>query len=307
MRTIRLVAACLMMFGLQPPDLVGQTPGGEGAASQASATRAARMQKERDNLELQYVPPFKVFDNLYYVGVGWVGSWLVTTNQGLILIDTTEDPFVNRILDNIKTVGFDPKNIKYVLVTHAHNDHVGGAARIQEAYSPKVAMVEGDWKLLEGIGGAAPKARAPRRDLVVKDGDTLTLGSTTLRLYAHPGHTPGGLSIEFTVYDEGKPYQAFVFPGAAPGPGVQAAEQFLASVNRLEQIQERVQVRVVTHPWMDPMFWDRVDALAQRRPGEPHPFVAPEVFRSWIRELKAAGTKRLEDDRAKAASPSPRN
>jgi hypothetical protein len=110
------------------------------------------------------------------------------------------------------------------------------------------------------------------------------------------------------VYDGGKPYQAFVFPGAAPGPGIQAAEQFLASVNRLEQIQERVQVRVVTHPWMDPAFWDRVDALAQRRPGDPHPFVTPEVFRSWIRELKASGTKRLEDDRAKtAASPSPRN
>jgi metallo-beta-lactamase class B len=309
MRTMRLLVACFIVFSLPAPDLVGQTPGGQGesATSQAGASRAARLQKERDNLELQKVPPFKAFDNLYYVGVGWVGSWLVTTNQGLILIDTAEDPYVDRILDNIKTVGFDPRDIKYVLISHAHNDHVGGAARIQEAYGPKVAMVEGDWKLLEGIGGAAPKARAPRRDLVVKDGDTLTLGNTTLRLYAHPGHTPGGLSIDFTVYDGGKPYQAFLFPGAAPGQGVQAAEQFLASVNSLERLQERVQVRVVTHPWMDPAFWDRVDALAKRRPGAPHPFVAPDVFRAWIRELKAIGIKRLDDDRAKAASPSPRN
>ena len=309
MRTMRLLVACLVVFGLPAPDLVGQTPGGQGesATSLAGASRAARLQKERDNLELQKVPPFKAFDNLYYVGIGWVGSWLVTTDQGLILIDTLEDPYVDRVLENIKTVGFDPRDIKYVLVSHAHNDHVGGAARIQEAYGPKVAMLEGDWNLLEGIGGAAPKARAPRRDLVVKDGDPLTLGNTTLRLHSHPGHTPGGLSIEFTVYDGGKPYQAFLLAGAAPAQGIQAAEQFLATVNRLEQLQDRVQVRVVTHPWMDPAFWDRVDALAQRRPGDPHPLVAPDVFRAWIRELKATGTKRLEDDRAKAASPSPRN
>jgi metallo-beta-lactamase class B len=112
-----------------------------------------------------------------------------------------------------------------------------------------IDTLEDPWvDLLEGIGGAAPKARAPRRDSVVKDGDTLPPGNTTLRLYAHPGHTPGGLSIEFTVYDGGKPYQAFVFPGAAPGPGVQAAEQFSRQCESLEQIQERVQVRVVTHP-----------------------------------------------------------
>jgi metallo-beta-lactamase class B len=311
MRTMRLWVACLVVFGLPAPDPVGQTPGGgrqgESATSQAGASRAARLQKERDNLELQKVPPFKAFDNLYYVGVGWVGSWLVTTNQGLILIDTLEDPYVDRALDNIKTVGFDPRDIKYVLISHGHNDHVGGAARIQEAYGAKVVMMEGDWKLLEGIGGAAPKARVPRRDLVVKDGDTLTLGSTTLRFYSHPGHTPGGLSIDFTVYDGGKPFQAFLFPGAAPGPGLQAAEQFLASVNSLERLQDRIQVRVVTHPWMDPAFWDRVDALAQRRPGAPHPFVAPEVFRAWIQELKAAGIKRLEEDKAKASSAAPRN
>jgi hypothetical protein len=56
-----------------------------------------------------------------------------------------------------------------------------------------------------------------------------------------------------------------------------------------------VQVRVVTHAWMDPEFWDRVDRLAIRKPGDPHPFVAPDVFRAWIAELKTTADKRLEE------------
>lgn len=282
----------------------------EGSAAQVATTpvspaskeRAARLQKERDNLELQRVPPFKVFDNLYYVGVGWVASWLLTTDQGLILIDTLEEPHADHLLQNIRKIGFDPKAIKYVLITHAHADHVGAVADIQEMYGARVVMMEGDWNLFTGVSAAVPEARAPRRDVVARDGETLTLGTTTVRLWSHPGHTPGVLSLDFTVYDGGMPYQAFIFAGAAPAPGLQAAQQFVDSINRLEQNQRSVQVRVVSHPWMDPIFWDRADRLAQRRPGDPHPFVDSGVFPAWIAELKEMGLKRLEQTRTTGAS-----
>lgn len=302
-QVVRALLACPVVIGLLAGDVTAQARGEAQGGNPASQQRAGRLQKERENIELQRsVPPFKMFDNLYYVGVGFVSSWLLTTDQGLILIDTLEEVHADHLLDNIRKVGFDPKDIKYVLITHGHYDHVGAVARIQETYGPKVVMMEGDFNLFSGVGGAKPEARAPRRDMIAKDGDTLTLGNTTVRLAWHPGHTPGGLSAGFTVYDGGKPYQAYIFAGAAPGQGVPAVEQFVATIDRLERMQQGVQVRVVSHPFMDPTFWDRVDRLAARRPGEPHPFVVAGEFGTWIAELKQVGIKRLADAKAKAAS-----
>ena len=303
-RGVTVLLACpavMLLLGANP---YAQVSAGAPAGTPASQQRAARLQKERTNIELQQsVPPFKMFDNLYYVGVGFVSSWLLTTDQGLILIDTLDEVHADHLLDNIRKVGFDPKDIKYVLITHAHADHVGAVARIQETYGAKVVMAEGDFNLFNGIGGAKPEAtRAPRRDIIATDGDTVTLGKTAVRLALHPGHTPGGLSTGFTVYDGGKPYEAYIFAGANPGQGLPAVEQFVASVDRLERMAQRVQVRVVSHPFMDPTFWERVDRLAARRPGDRHPFVVMTEFAAWIAQLKQVGIKRLADANAKAGS-----
>ena len=283
--------------------LLGTGPGRIDAAGQALDSRAERLRRETDNLALQNVAPFKVFDNLYYVGVGYVGSWLITTNQGLILIDTLEGAYTEHPIESIWKLGFDPRDIKYVILTHYHLDHTAGAARIQEAYGPRLAMGDADWDALTRAPN--PKnERLPRRDIAVKDGDTITLGSTTIRLHVLGGHTPATLGVDFTVYDGGRPYRAFMFGGAAPGPGRQAAEQFLASVNRIEQMQDGVQARIVTHAWMDPEFWNRVDRLASRKPGDSHPFVAPDVFRAWIAELEATARTRVDEATAReTASP----
>ena len=264
------------------------------AAGQALDPRADRLRRETNNVTLQNVAPFKVFDNLYYVGVGYVGSWLITTNQGLILIDTLEGAYKEHSIEAVRTLGFDPRNIKYVILTHYHLDHTAGAARIQELYGPRLAMGAADWDALTRAPNPNNE-RLPRRDIAVKDGDTITLGSTTITLHVLGGHTPATLGVDFTVYDGGTPYRAFMFGGAAPGPGREAAEQFLASVKRIEQMQDGVQVRIVTHAWMDPEFWNRVDRLASRKPGDPHPFVAPDVFRAWIAELEATAATRLNE------------
>jgi metallo-beta-lactamase class B len=282
--TLAAVAAGLLATGFGHLD----------AAGQAADSRAERLRRETNNAALQNVAPFKVFDNLYYVGVGYVGSWLITTDQGLILIDTLEGAYKDHPVEAIRKLGFDPQNIKYVILTHYHLDHTAGAARIQEAYGPRLAMGDADWDALTRAPNPNNE-RLPRRDIAVKDGDTIRLGSTTVTLHVLGGHTPATLGVDFTVYDGGRPYRAFMFGGAAPGPGREAAEQFLASVRRIGQMQDGVQVRVVTHAWMDPGFWDRVDRLAARKAGDPHPFVAPDVFRAWIGELEATATTRLNE------------
>jgi metallo-beta-lactamase class B len=289
--TPAIVVAGLLGTGLLRVDVAGQ----------ASDNRAERLRKETTNLELQNVTPFKVFDNLYYVGVGYVGSWLITTNQGLILIDTLEGAYKDHPIDGIRKLGFDPTTVKYVILTHYHLDHTAGAARIQELPGVRLAMGEADWDALMRVPNPNTE-RLPRRDVAVKDGDTVTVGSTTITLYVLGGHTPATLGVDFTVYDGGRPYRAFMFGGAAPGPGRQAAEQFFASVNRIDQLKDGVQVRVVTHPWMDPQFWDRVDRLANRKPGDPHPFVAPDVFRAWVNELKTTAAARVDEAKAKEAT-----
>ncbi len=291
------VVAGLLGTGLPRVDAAGQ---------QTPDTRAARLRTDTKNLALQKVAPFKVFDNLYYVGVGYVGSWLITTNQGLILIDTLEGAYKDHPVEGIRKLGFDPRNIKYIILTHYHLDHTAGAAKIQELSGVRLAMGDADWDALTQAPNPNNE-RLPQRDIAVKDGDTITVGSTTVKLHVLGGHTPGTLGVDFTVYDAGKPYRAFMFGGAAPGPGRQAAEQFVASVNRIEQMQDGVQVRIVTHPWMDPDFWDRVDRLASRKSGDPHPFVAPDVFRAWIAELKTTAATRLDEAKAReAASPGSR-
>ena len=292
-RAMTLVPLCLIT-------LVGVHFAAEASAQagQDSRSRLERFFAEQDNVELQQVPAFKVFDNLYYVGIGWVAGWLMTTDQGLILIDTGMgwqgeekgyEPYVDHLIDGIQKLGFDPKDIKYALVTHAHFDHIGGANRIQEMYGATVGMLEGDWQLLASGGSA--DVRSPRRDLVLQAGDTLTLGQTTLRFSAVPGHTPGMLVIETTLYDGGKPYQAYLgsFPAVPAGPGggegALAEEQYVANVKLLEQMQD-ISIFLGMHGQND--FWERAEKIAQRQPGDPHPLVAPEAFRALVRDLPAA-------------------
>lgn len=280
-------------------DVAGQKPAG----ARTWASVSVQLEEERTNEELQRVPPFKVFDNLYYVGVGYTGSWLLTTDDGLILLDAVDQRYAGHVVESIKKLGFDPNNIRYLIIGQAHADHLGAAKHIQDTYRARVGMGEADWTFMEQTAAAGRlRADPPRRDLVIRDGDTLTLGKTTLRFYSTPGHTPGTISFEFPVYDNGRPHVAFVFGGSAPAGGLEAAEQFMKSIGRVEQLQNRVEVSVVNHPWrqMDPEFWSRVDRLQQRQPRDPHPFVDPARFRAWIQETKVEATKALQEARAKA-------
>ena len=267
-------------------------------AAGQSADRAALLASERNDLALQRVPAFRAFDNLYYVGVEWVGAWLVTTDDGLILLDAVDRPaHVDHLLNGIRRMGFDPRNLRYVIITHADPDHYAGAARLQREFGARVAMSEADWLLVEALSAetdGAARPEAPRRDLVLQDGEKLTLGMTSLRFWSTPGHTPGAMSVDFTVFDHGQPYRAFLFGGGSAIDDVPTVERLLMGVENVERLQDGVQVRVVSHPGTDPQFWERRDRLLTRRPAQANPMVDGDGFRMWIQALKASARRYLD-------------
>ena len=267
---------------------------------------------QRNNVEYQKIAPFKLFDNLYYVGPGFVSSWLIPTSAGLILIDTAQEPYVDHVVDSIKKSGFDIKDIKYIVLSHGHLDHFGGAARIAELSGARMVALDEDWKMMEqfatrpGKDGARPDT-APKRDMVVKEGDTLTLGQTTLKFYKHPGHTPGSLSAEFTVYDNGLAHKAFLFGGPGPRNGVTGGQQFVDSMNRVAQIPG-IEVGVNVHSWLTSYPYpnggilERAIKLKARKAGEPNVFVDPESWKQWVKMAQEGAAKNLEEEKRKAAA-----
>ena len=149
-----------------------------------------------------HAEPAKVFDNLYYLGQTEYSAWAVTTSDGIIVVDTLFDYSVeDEIVNGLTTLGLDPYKIKYVLVSHGHIDHVGGARLLQERFSARVIMSAADWDLVGRSTAAWPK---PRRDMVATDGQQLTVGDTTLTMYLTPGHTPGTISTLIPVKDQGR-------------------------------------------------------------------------------------------------------
>jgi len=243
------------------------------------------------------IPPFQIFDNLYYVGIDYVSSYVIKTSAGLILIDSLYDKFTGHTVPALAALGLNAKDIKYVILTHGHIDHYGGAKAIQTLSDARVAMTEADWALMERSNRAGAGA-IPGRDIVIKDGDSIKLGDTTLKMYVTPGHTPGVASMEFTAYDGGVPHKAFLFGGHnVTSNQVEAFEMFIASVKRLQATLTGIDVSLTSHPWAA-LILERGEELKNRKPGDPHPFVAPEEFKAFLDERLADAEKRLGEARA---------
>ncbi len=246
------------------------------------------------------VEPFKVFDNVYYVGMDWVSAWLVTTSDGLILIDALYGEFAGPMLENIRTLGFDPAQIKYCVATHGHFDHAGGVSDIKAAApGARIGMIASDWEMyLNRKGGGRYEPIA--KDWVIQDGDTVTLGGTTLHFYQTPGHTLGVLSISFDARDGDATHKAFVLGGAGLNfGGVEQSELFVKSMERVKAMPG-IEVNFANHPTMAQAF-ERGERLKARKPGDPHPYVDPDGFYAWIEQLLYDGNAklRLERDRAR--------
>ncbi len=150
--------------------------------------------------EKWYVPPVKVFDNLYFIGTQTESTWALTTSAGIILLNTNFDWVTPELLNELKTFGLDPANIKYAVVVRSHSDQAWGINALKKMVpSARVIMSEVDWDLLAKDN--SPASVKPVKDMVAKDGQKLTLGDTTITLYSTPTSTPGNLSAIFPLRD----------------------------------------------------------------------------------------------------------
>ena len=233
-----------------------------------------------------YAEPARVFDNLYFVGGKVHSAWALTTREGIILIDTIY-PYNSEelIIGGMRKFGLDPKNIKYVLVSHAHGDHIGGAEMLQTRYGVRVVMGGPDWDWVAKYPNRY-KTMAPKRDIAATDGMKITLGDMTVTIWLTPGHTPGTLSYTFTVLDRGKPVNvaysggtAFNFANNTPDPGIKNFQTYIDSQKHMaaKAASTGATVLLSNHSEFDNAF-NKNRMLAGRGDG-PHPY---ELGADWV-------------------------
>ena len=215
------------------------------AASRTRSEDAARPRRpQTPDRANWYAPPFKVFDNLYWLGTRQHSSWALQTSAGIIIIDTNfawaTEP---EIIEGLTKLGLNPRDIKYVIISHAHGDHDQGAAELQKRYGAKVVMGAPDWEAtLKRPATAA--GGVPKRDIAVgPEGTKLTLGDTTIQIVATPGHTPGTLSYVFPVKDQGQTVMVAYSGGTLTGAfGTDGArwDEYIASQRQIAKVAAEV-------------------------------------------------------------------
>ena len=231
--------------------------------------------------DLQPFTPTRVFDNLYFVGSRSLSSWAITTSRGIILIDGLRNAEEARavIEPSMRSLGLDPAQIRYIIVTHGHGDHYGGVRYLVERYRPSVVMSEIDWGEIArpALQLDAPHwGRPPARDIAVRDGHRLRLGDTIVELPVARTHTPGTISPIFTVRDGRRRHRVLLWGGTGFnfGPSVERLESYAASADRLRVLARARNVDVLfsNHPRPDGSI-ARMEVLRHRQAAAPHSFV----------------------------------
>jgi metallo-beta-lactamase class B len=264
--------------------------------------------------------PFKVIGPVHYVGTNELGAYLVATPAGHILIDGGLPESAPLIEQSIRTLGFDPKQIKVLLTTQAHFDHVGSLAHFQKLAGARVEVMEGDVSLLETGGRTdylfGDQADQPREGFrfepvkvtrTLRDGDTVRLGGVTLTARKTPGHTPGSTTWLTTVEEAGKPYTVVFAASTGINPGTRfvhrpsypgIGEDYARSFTILESLKPDVFLGSHTG------FFDMEGKRA--RLGQPgaNPFLDAEGFRAHVAARKRTFEELREKERA-AVPPAP--
>lgn len=244
--------------------------------------------------------PFHIVGNIWYVGSEGLAAYLIKTPQGAILIDATMAENVPAILSNIRRAGVRPRDVRYLLVSHAHSDHVAGDAAMVKATGAKVIAGIGDVAALEtGVPPGEttytpinfPPVKVARG---VRNGDTVSLGGTVLHAVATPGHTPGCTTWTMRTRGAGRMLDV-VFPcsitvagnrlvGNRRYPGIVA--DFQHSFDRVAAL--KADVVLPAHPEFG-------DVMARHARGGEAAFVAPGLLRQIVTKARAA----FADDLAK--------
>ena len=261
--------------------------------------------------------PFRITDNVYYVGTEGLSAFLFTGPQGNILIDGAIPEAVPQIEANIAKLGFKVSDIKILLNSHAHYDHSGGLAQLKKDSGAQLYAMEGDVSALEGgfyLGGESVKAMsAPpvKVDGPLRDGSEVKLGPIKLKANLTPGHTRGCTSWGFTVQDGGKSYDGLIFCSATVAanritPPLQyegIVEDYRKTFAKAKTM--KVDIPLAPHPEFFGLLPKSEKAKAD--PKAPNPFVDPAAFQPYIAQLEADFERTLKERTEAAARPAAAN
>ncbi|WP_288693892.1 MBL fold metallo-hydrolase [uncultured Brachyspira sp.] len=227
-----------------------------------------------DNTPLK---PTKVFDNVYCIGSVSVVAWVIETSDGLILIDSMwDDRDAKLIEEGIKGFGLDPKDLKYIILSHGHGDHYGGANYLRNKYAAKVVLTKTDTDLMYNLNTGANSPRSPKTkvDIYSKDKDVIKLGDTSITILETPGHTAGCSSFIFPVKYKGKEYTAVLWGGT----GLPKEKELLAKYKesaeyfKKEALSKNALVSLTAHLFADNGYAN-LEKVANLKEGEANPFI----------------------------------
>ena len=256
-------------------------------------------------------PPHKVAGNVYYVGSQGLASYLVTTPQGHILINSSFERTVPLIRKSVEGLGFKFTDIKILLTSHAHGDHAEGTALIKELTAAKIMVMQGDEGIIESGGQGdfqyTNKDWKPCKvDQVLKDGEQVKLGGATLTARHTPGHTRGCTTWTMKVRDQGKELLAVIVGSPNVNPGYQLvnnakypaiADDYAKSFQIWKSLE--ADIFLGAHGNYYGML-EKVEKL--KKGGAGNPFIDPDGYRSYIAEREQAYLATLAKQKQAAGS-----
>lgn len=228
--------------------------------------------------------PFRIAGNLYFVGTYMASSHLLTTEEGHILIDTGYSFTARSVLESVESLGFDVKDIKYILHSHGHADHTGATAMIAQLTGAKTFLAKEDEKYISGF--------VP--DFYFHDGDVVKLGNTEIKCVFTPGHTEGSYSFFFDVEEDGKTYRAAMFGGAGTnqlkkkyllnkvdyGVLYNMRGDFFKSIEKIKN--EKVDIFVGNHTWHNDLKGKYEKSLKGEKP-----FINSDEWKPFLEKLSS--------------------
>jgi metallo-beta-lactamase class B len=247
-------------------------------------------------------PPHHVIGNVYYVGSSFLASFLITTPEGHILINSGTEETVPLIQASVAKLGFKFADIKILLESHAHVDHVAGHALVRKLTGARVLAMAGDDGMIASGGVGDFQYEGKYRwtpcpvDRVLHDGEMVTLGGVVLTARLTPGHTKGCTTWTFTAEEQGKPYHVVIVGSARANPGYrlvknakypEIAEDFKRTFRVLKSLE--CDVFLGAHGW----YYGMEEKFARLSENGTNPFVDPKGFRDFLARSEEAFLKEL--------------
>jgi len=250
-------------------------------------------------------PPHRVIGNIYYVGSRGLASYLITTPQGHILINSSLESSVPLIRESVEKLGFHFNDVKILLLSHAHWDHCAGSAKVKEITGAKYFVMDGDVSVVESGGktdfhyGGSPETlyKPTKVDRVLHDGEEVRLGDTVLVAHLTAGHTKGTTTWTTKVNEGGKPYDVVIVgsPNVNPGyklVGNQAYPQIAADYENTFKVLKSLPCDIFLGAHGD--YYGMEAKFARMKPGGENPFIDPTGYQSYVAERERAFRAELE-------------